>query len=280
MTDQEQQEHDSSEQPLVAHLVELRDRILRSLLVVLIIFLALFAFSNDIYQFVSAPLTSIMPEGAQMIATDVTSPFFAPFKLTLFTALILGMPFILHQAWAFIAPGLYKNEIRIALPILLSSIVLFYCGIAFAYFVVLDLAFGFFTTIGPENVAIMTDISRYLDFVLLIFFAFGITFEIPVATVLLVVSGVVEPDDLAKKRPYIIVGCFVVGMVLTPPDPFTQSLLAVPMWLLFEIGIIAGRILKRRTEAAEEAAEESSDVSGGAEATAETSTEPGNKKDD
>lgn len=280
MTDQEQQEHDSSEQPLVAHLIELRDRILRSLLVVLIIFLALFAFSNDIYQFVSAPLTSIMPEGAQMIATDVTSPFFAPFKLTLFTALILGMPFILHQAWAFIAPGLYKNEIRIALPILLSSIVLFYCGIAFAYFVVLDLAFGFFTTIGPENVAIMTDISRYLDFVLLIFFAFGITFEIPVATVLLVVSGVVEPDDLAKKRPYIIVGCFVVGMVLTPPDPFTQSLLAVPMWLLFEIGIIAGRILKRRTEAAEEAAEESSDVSGGAEATAETSTEPGNKKDD
>lgn len=254
MTDQEQQ--DPTEQPLVAHLMELRDRILRSLLVVVIIFLALFAFSNDIYEFVSAPLTSIMPEGTQMIATDVTSPFFAPFKLTLFTALIIAVPFILHQAWAFISPGLYKNEIRIALPILLSSIVLFYCGIAFAYFVVLDLAFGFFTTIGPENVAIMTDISRYLDFVLLIFFAFGITFEIPVATVLLIVSGVVEPDDLVKKRPYIIVGCFVVGMILTPPDPFTQSLLAVPMWMLFEIGIVAGRLLKRRSESAEEAAKE------------------------
>lgn len=256
MTDQEKQDHDPSEQPLVAHLVELRDRILRSLLVILIIFLALFAFANDIYQFVSAPLTSIMPEGTQMIATDVTSPFFAPFKLTLFVAFALAMPFILHQAWAFIAPGLYQNEVRIALPILLSSILLFYLGIAFAYFVVLDLAFSFFTTIGPENVAIMTDISRYLDFVLLIFFAFGITFEIPVATVLLIISGVVEPQDLAKKRPYIIVGCFAVGMVLTPPDPFTQSLLAVPMWMLFEIGVIAGRLLKRKAEEAEEAEEE------------------------
>lgn len=266
MTDQEQQEHDPKEQPLVAHLVELRDRILRSLLVILIIFLALFAFANDIYQFVASPLTDIMPEGTQMIATDVTSPFFAPFKLTLFTAFALAMPFILHQAWAFIAPGLYKNEVRLALPILLSSIVLFYLGIAFAYFVVLDLAFSFFTTIGPENVAIMTDISRYLDFVLLIFFAFGITFEIPVATVLLIISGAVEPQDLAKKRPYIIVGCFAVGMVLTPPDPFTQSLLAVPMWLLFEIGIIAGRLLKRKAEEAEEAekAEETEEPETGA----------------
>lgn len=249
---------DQNEQPLVAHLIELRDRILRSLLLVVLIFLALFAFSNDIYVFVSAPLTSVMPEGTQMIATDVTSPFFAPFKLTLFAALLLSMPFILHQAWAFIAPGLYQNEIKIALPILVSSILLFYCGIAFAYYVVLDLAFGFFTTIGPENVAIMTDISRYLDFVLLIFFAFGITFEIPVATVLLILSGVIEPKDLAQKRPYIIVGCFVVGMVLTPPDPFTQSLLAIPMWMLFEVGLIAGRMLlktRRKAEAEAEAAE-------------------------
>lgn len=236
--------HDPKEQPLVSHLIELRDRILRSLLVVLVIFLALFAFSNEIYQFVSEPLTNIMPEGTQMIATDVTSPFFAPFKLTLLVAFFLAIPFILHQAWAFIAPGLYKNEIRVAFPILVSSVVLFYCGVAFSYFVVLDLAFRFFTTIGPENVAVMTDISRYLDFVLLIFFAFGLTFEIPVATVLLILSGIVEPQDLGKKRPYIIVACFVIGMLLTPPDPFTQSMLAIPMWMLFEVGIIAGRILK------------------------------------
>ena len=251
MTEQ-QQDHDPKEQPLVSHLVELRDRLLKSLLVILVIFLALFAFRNDIYQFVAAPLTDLLPEGAQLIATDVTSPFFAPFKLTLFLSMILAMPFLLHQAWAFIAPGLYQNEIKIAFPILVSSIILFYCGIAFAYYVVLGLAFAFFTTVGPENVAIMTDISRYLDFVLLIFFAFGITFEIPVATVLLILSGVVDPEDLVKKRPYIIVGCFIVGMVLTPPDPFTQSLLAVPMWMLFEVGIMAGRILKRRGAAAEE----------------------------
>lgn len=242
--EEEEKADDPKEQPLVSHLIELRDRILRSILVILVIFLALFAFSNDIYEFVSAPLTSIMPEGTQMIATDVTSPFFAPFKLTLLVAFFVAIPYVLHQAWAFIAPGLYQNETRIALPILLSSIVLFYCGVAFSYFVVLDLAFRFFTTIGPENVAVMTDISRYLDFVLLIFFAFGITFEIPVATVLLILSGVVEPKDLSKKRPYVIVGCFVIAMILTPPDPFTQSMLAVPMWMLFEVGLIAGSILR------------------------------------
>lgn len=257
---EEEKLHDPKEQPLVAHLIELRDRILRSLLVILVIFLALFAFANDIYEFVSAPLQNLLPEGTQMIATEVTSPFFAPFKLTLVAAVFIAMPFILHQIWAFIAPGLYKHEIRIAFPILLSSILLFYVGIAFAYFIVLDLAFAFFTTVGPESVAIMTDISRYLDFVLLIFFAFGIAFEIPVATVLLIMTGVVTPKALAKKRPYVLVGCFVIGMILTPPDPFTQSMLAVPMWLLFELGIWAGRLFYR--EKGEPEPEEEEEPSG------------------
>ena len=255
-----EQDQDHKEQPLVAHLMELRDRILRSLLIVLVIFLALFAFANEIYEFVAAPLLELLPEGSQMIAIDVTSPFFAPFKLTLVVSLFLAMPFILHQFWAFIAPGLYQNEIRVAMPILLSSIVLFYVGVAFAYYVVFDLAFAFFTSVGPESISIQTDIKSYLDFVLLLFFAFGLTFEIPVATLLLISTGVTTPDSLAKKRPYIIVGCFVVGMVLTPPDPFTQSMLALPMWLLFESGIVAGRLFySKKAEEEEAQADEAED---------------------
>ncbi|WP_035517958.1 twin-arginine translocase subunit TatC [Pseudohaliea rubra] len=231
--------------PLVAHLTELRDRLLRAVLAVLVVFLCLFPFANDIYTFVSRPLRALLPPGTSMIATDVASPFLTPFKLTLFTALFLAIPYVLYQAWSFIAPGMYRHEKRLAIPLMASSIILFYCGAAFAYFVVFPLIFAFFTSVGPEDIAIMTDINRYLDFVLKLFFAFGVAFEIPIAAVLLIWAGITTPENLAAKRPYIIVGCFVFGMLLTPPDIISQSLLALPMWLLFEAGIIAGRLLLR-----------------------------------
>lgn len=226
------------EQTLVSHLVELRQRVMRMLVVVLVIFLGLFYFANDLYEYLSAPLTALLPEGTSMIATDVTSPFFAPFKLTLVLAIFAAVPFILHQVWSFIAPGLYSHEKRLAVPLLISSIFLFYAGGAFAYFVVFPLIFGFFTSVGPESVAVMTDISSYLDFVLKLFFAFGVVFEIPIATLMLIWSGATTAESLAGKRAYVIVGCFVVGMLLTPPDIISQSLLAIPMWLLFELGIL------------------------------------------
>lgn len=237
------------EQPLISHLVELRQRLMRAVLAVFLIFLGLFYFANDLYLFMSAPLTALLPEGTSMIATDVTSPFFAPFKLTLVAAIVLAMPYILHQIWSFIAPGLYANEKQLAIPLLISSILLFYAGIAFAYFVVFPLIFGFFTSVGPENVAVMTDISSYLNFVLKLFFAFGIAFEIPIATLLLIKSGAVTAKSLASKRAYVVVVCFVFGMLLTPPDIISQSLLAIPMWLLFELGLFMSRFLfKNKTE--------------------------------
>ncbi|MEE4278640.1 MAG: twin-arginine translocase subunit TatC [Halieaceae bacterium] len=229
--------------PLIAHLTELRDRLLRMVLAILIAFIVLFPFANEIYAFVSQPLRDLLPEGASMIATEVASPFLTPFKLTLFTAAFVAMPYILFQAWAFIAPGMYSNEKRFALPILASSVALFYIGAAFAYFVVFPLIFAFFTSVAPEGISIMTDINRYLDFVLKLFFAFGIAFEIPIAALILIWTGITTPDDLARKRPYIIVGCFIFGMLLTPPDVISQSLLALPMWLLFEAGVFAGRHL-------------------------------------
>ena len=236
------------EQPLISHLVELRQRLMRSVLAVFILFLALFYFANDLYLFLSAPLTALLPEGTSMIATDVTSPFFAPFKLTLVAAIGLAMPYILHQIWSFIAPGLYANEKRLAIPLLVSSIILFYAGIAFAYFVVFPLIFGFFTSVGPENVAVMTDISSYLNFVLKLFFAFGLAFEVPIATLLLIKSGAITAKDLASKRAYVVVVCFVFGMLLTPPDVISQSLLAIPMWLLFEVGLFMSRFLVSKPE--------------------------------
>ncbi len=241
-------EKESTDQPmpLVAHLTELRDRLLRALLAVLIMFICLFPFANDIYAFVSEPLRAILPEGASMIATEVASPFLTPFKLTLFTAIFLVMPYILYQAWSFIAPGMYKHEKRLAIPLLASSVALFYLGAAFAYFVVFPLIFAFFTSVAPEGIAIMTDINSYLNFVLKLFFAFGIAFEIPIAALLMIWSGMTTPDALAAKRPYIIVGCFVFGMLLTPPDVISQSLLALPMWLLFEAGVYLGRLSQRR----------------------------------
>jgi sec-independent protein translocase protein TatC len=240
---------DDNPQPLVAHLTELRDRLLRALLAVLIAFICLFPFANEIYSFISEPLRALLPPGSSMIATEVASPFLTPFKLTLVMAIFLAVPVILYQLWAFVAPGMYREEKRIAFPLLASSVVLFYAGAAFAYFVVFPLIFAFFTSIGPADVAVMTDINRYLDFVLKLFFAFGLAFEIPIAAVILIWSGITTPEALAQKRPYIIVGCFIFGMLLTPPDVISQSLLAVPMWMLFEVGVFFGRFVDRRHEA-------------------------------
>ena len=240
-------EPESTDQPLplIAHLTELREKLLRSLLAVLVAFICLFPFANSIYAFVSEPLRAILPAGASMIATEVTSPFFTPFKLTMVAAILLAMPYVLYQAWSFIAPGMYRHEKRVAIPLLASSVLLFYAGAAFAYFVVFPLIFRFFTSVAPPDITIMTDINSYLDFVLKLFFAFGLAFEIPIAVILLIWTGITTPEALASKRRYVIVGCFVVGMVLTPPDVFSQTLLAVPMWLLFEAGIYFGRMIKR-----------------------------------
>lgn len=247
-TDSEEVTSQQGHAPLVEHLVELRDRIIKMLLAVLVIFIGLFFFANDIYLFVSEPLRLLMPEGTQMIATEVASPFLAPFKLTLFAAVVLAMPFILYQIWGFIAPGLYEHEKKLAFPIVASSIFLFYAGMAFAYYAVFPLLFAFFTAAAPEGVAVMTDINAYLNFVLKLFFAFGLAFEIPVATVLLVLAGVTDVKKLAAKRMYVILGCFVVGMLLTPPDIFSQTLLALPMWLLFEVGILISYLLPKRKQ--------------------------------
>ena len=240
-------EQDSTDQPLplVVHLTELRDKLLRALLAVLVMFICLFPFANDIYTFVSEPLRALLPEGATMIATEVASPFLTPFKLTLVMAVFLAIPYVLYQVWSFIAPGMYRHEKRLAIPLLVSSVLLFYAGAAFAYYVVFPLIFAFFTSVGPDDIAIMTDINSYLDFVLKLFFAFGLAFEIPIAAVLLIWTGATTPQNLAKKRPYIIVGCFVLGMLLTPPDIISQSLLALPMWLLFEVGVYFGRFVTR-----------------------------------
>ncbi len=234
-----QDEH--SQAPLVAHLIELRNRLLKAVLVILLLFAGLYSFANELYSFISEPLRMLLPEGSSLIATEVASPFLAPLKLTFALSVLISIPYTLYQAWSFIAPALYKEEKTIAIPLLISSVLLFYCGVAFAYFVVLPLIFGFFTSVGPGEVAVMTDINNYLNFVLKLFFAFGVTFEIPVATYLLIKAGVTTVASLSKKRPYVFLGCFVIGMLITPPDIFSQTLLAIPMWLLFEIGLIAGR---------------------------------------
>ena len=232
------------ELPFQSHLVELRDRLLRIVLAVLVVFIILVPFSNQLFTALSGPLTAYLPEGNSMIAIEVASPFLIPFKMTLVLALFLAMPFVLYQVWAFIAPGLYRHERRLVVPLLVSSTLLFYAGAAFAYFVVFPLVFQFFTATAPEGVSVMTDISRYLDFVLTLFFAFGIAFEVPVATVLLVLTGLITPESLRKKRPYVFVGAFVVGMLLTPPDVISQTLLAVPIWLLFELGVFFSARIK------------------------------------
>jgi len=243
-------------QPLVAHLTELRSRLLRSLLVVSVLVLGLLYFSNDIYSFFSEPLRRLLPEGSSMIATEVAGTFFAPFKLTVVAALLLAMPYILYQIWSFIAPGLYRHEKRFAIPLLVSSVLLFYLGMAFAYYVVFPLVFGFFSRIAPEGVAYTPDISKFLDVALKMLFAFGFTFEIPIATILMVWSGITTPESLVAKRPYVIVGCFIVGALLSPPDVISQTMMALPMWLLFEAGVICSRFIKRELESRERAEQE------------------------
>ena len=245
-----------NQQPLYAHLIELRNRLLKSLLCVLVIFLALFYFANDLYLILVRPLSELLPESGSMIATGVIAPFLVPFKLTFVLAFLFSVPYILHQLWAFISPGLYQHEKKFAVPLLLSSIILFYTGIAFAYFVVLPLAFAFFTSAGPTGIAYMPDISNILNFILTIFFAFGIAFEIPIATFLLVLSGITTVESLVAKRPYIFLGCFVVGMLVTPPDVFSQTILAIPMWLLFECGVIASRLIRKPEQETEAASEQ------------------------
>jgi sec-independent protein translocase protein TatC len=231
-------------QPFMAHLIEFRDRVLRIFISILVIFAGLFAFSQDLYLYVSEPIREFLPASSTMIATEVASPFLTPFKLTLVLSIFAAMPYILYQVWAFVAPGLYQREKKIVLPLFFSSVLLFYGGMAFAYYVVFPLVFMFFTSIAPEGISVMPDIRSYLDFVLKLFFAFGLSFEIPIAVVILSWMGVVEPDNLAKKRPYVFVLCFVLGMLLTPPDIISQTLLAIPMWLLFEVGILFGRLVK------------------------------------
>ena len=237
-----------SEQPLVQHLLELRDRLLRVVLVVVLLFLALFAFANDLYTYLADPLLRHMVEGTSMIATQVVSPFLTPFKLALVLSIFIAVPFILYQAWGFMAPGLYQHERKLVFPLLFSSTVLFYTGMAFAYYVVFPLVFGFLTGIAPEGVAVMPDITYYLDFAIKMFFAFGLAFEVPIATILLVWSGITTAKKLAEKRPYVIVGAFVFGMLLTPPDVISQTLLAVPMWILFELGLIFSRFYTKPAE--------------------------------
>ena len=235
-------------QPLISHLVELRNRLLRCVICVLVIFCGLVYFSNDIYHLISTPLLEAMPSGSTMIATNVAAPFFTPIKLTGITAIFLSVPFLLYQIWAFVAPALYQHEKRLIYPLLVSSTLLFYTGVAFAYYVVFPLVFSFLTSTTPEGVAMATDISSYLDFVLTLFLAFGICFEVPVAIILLCWTGVTTPQDLKSKRPYIIVAAFVVGMLLTPPDIFSQTLLAIPMCLLFEVGILFARFYQPKSD--------------------------------
>ena len=239
-----------AELSFLEHLVELRGRLLKACLSIVVVLIALLPFSRRLYETLASPLMAQMPEGSSMIAIDVASPFLTPFKLTLLVAVMISIPVVLYQLWAFVAPALFKHEKKLARPLLFSSVLLFYAGCAFAYFVVFPLVFGFLTRIAPEGVAVMTDISKYLDFVMTLFLAFGITFEIPIATIILVATGVTTTEQLTNWRPYIIVGAFALGMILTPPDVISQTLLALPMWLLFELGIVFSRLLiqKKKTD--------------------------------
>ena len=226
-----------SHQSFIAHLIELRNRIIKALIFVAAVFIGLSFYANQLYTLLAGPLTHSLPAGNQMIAIGVASPFLAPLKLTLYLSVFISMPFLLYQLWAFIAPGLYKHEKRLALPLLVASIVLFYLGIVFAYLIVFPLIFRFMVMTAPTGVAVMTDIIQYMDFVLTLFMAFGLSFEVPIATILVVSTGVSSREAIAEKRPYVIVLAFFVGAVLTPPDVVSQTLLAVPIWFLFELGL-------------------------------------------
>lgn len=237
-----------AEGTLISHLVELRDRLMRAVICIGVIFVPCAIYSNELFTLVATPLIEKMPAGTSMIATSLVSPFLAPLKLALFVALFISMPYVLYQAWAFVAPGLYKHEKRFAVPLVVSSILLFYCGVAFAYFVVFPIMFTFFTTSAPAGVQMMTDMQNYLDFVLLLFFAFGVAFEIPIATVLLAFTGMVSVDAMGKNRGYVLLGIFVVAAFLTPPDAISQTAMALPMYALYEIGILGSRFLLKKRQ--------------------------------
>ena len=222
----------------VAHLIELRTRLLHSVVALLVVFICLFPFSSKLYTLLAQPLLAKLPKGGQMIATDVTTPFFVPLKVAMMAAFLIALPYILYQIWRFVAPGLYAHEKRLVIPLIFASTVLFFCGMAFAYFVVFPVVFGFITASAPQVVAVMTDIDKYLSFVLGMFMAFGITFQVPVAVILLVRMGFVTVEKLREIRPYVIVGAFIVGAIFTPPDVVSQFMLAMPLWLLYEAGIV------------------------------------------
>jgi len=235
----------------ISHLIELRDRLLRSILVVVVVFLCLFPWAGDIYALLALPMLKALPQGGQMIATEVTTPFFVPMKVTMMAAIVIALPFILYQFWAFVAPGLYANEKRLVGPLIIASTFLFLCGMAFAYFLVFPVVFGFIIGIAPQGVAVMTDIGKYMDFVLTMFVAFGITFEVPVVVVLLVKTGMVSVVQLKQVRPYAIVGAFIIGAIFTPPDVVSQIMLAVPLWLLYELGIVVAGLVSKPAGAVE-----------------------------
>lgn len=233
------------QETFISHLVEMRDRLLRAVIAIVVLFVLLFPWAQDLYALLAKPMLAALPQGGQMIATEVTTPFFVPIKVTMMTAFLLALPWVFYQAWAFIAPGLYQNEKRIGVPLVIASVVLFLMGMAFAYFLVFPVVFGFIVGVAPAGVAVMTDIGKYLDFVMTLFLAFGITFEVPVAVVLLVKMGMVSIAKLREIRPYVIVGAFVVGAIFTPPDVISQFMLAVPMWILYELGIIVASIITK-----------------------------------
>jgi sec-independent protein translocase protein TatC len=234
----------STSESIIAHLVELRSRLLNAVVAVLLVFFCLFPWASDLYTVLAHPLLAKLPKGGQMIATDVTTPFFVPLKVALMAAFLITLPYILYQIWRFVAPGLYAHEKRLVWPLIIASTILFFCGMGFAYFVVFPVVFGFITASAPQGVAVMTDIDKYLSFVLTMFMAFGITFQVPVAVVLLVRMGFVTVEKLREARPYAVVGAFVIGAIFTPPDVVSQLMLAVPLWLLYEVGIVVASWLK------------------------------------
>lgn len=235
----------------ISHLIELRTRLVRSIIAVVAVFVCLFPFAKELYALLANPLLASLPKGGQMIATDVTTPFFVPMKVAMMTAFLIALPYVLYQIWAFVAPGLYSHEKRLGAPLVAASTLLFLCGMAFAYFLVFPVVFGFVTSVAPEGVAVMTDINKYLDFVITLFLAFGVTFEVPVAVIVLVKMGIVSVEKLKEVRSYVIVGAFVIGAIFTPPDVISQIMLAVPLWLLYEAGILVASMLSKPVKAEE-----------------------------
>jgi len=247
--------HFDGQESFISHLIELRDRLLRSAIAWIVVFVCLFPWANDLYSLLAQPLLSKLPQGGQMIATEVVTPFFVPVKVAMMAAFLVALPYILFQVWSFVAPGLYSHEKKYILPLVVSSMILFVAGMSFAYFLVFPIVFGFIVKIAPHGVAVMTDIGKYLDFVLTMFLAFGITFEVPIVVVVLAMTGMVEVQKFKEARPYVIVGAFIIGAIFTPPDVISQTMLALPLWLLYELGVIvAGWMVRNKPKPTEEEA--------------------------